>query len=410
MNKIINTKNFIFLTILGSPLYLIRFEIFNIPTNILEIFIGITLVNWIFEIKKSRIKKIDFYILLPILLILSGLLISILVNSNYQTGFGIIKGWFIAPIIFGLIIYNAVKTKKDIENILNYIFVSTILVSSISLLYCFSGRLTFDDRLSAFFLSPNHLAMFLAPGLLIGLIKLLSKKTGSQKKIFLITGSLIVAISLYLTHSYASWLAIILAYFASIIFIAKQKKLRLGCKKIFLVSFLMLIVLLFLQQNNSKFQDLINLNERSSLASRMTIWKSSLKILSDNWIVGIGPGNFQEKYLEYQKYFLPYLEWAVPQPHSLYLAFWLQGGLLGIIGFVWLIYYWINIQFLYLNSSKNKKQLTIILLAIMIYILIHGLADTPYWKNDLSLIFWIIIFLGLIKPNPPASLKQRLFH
>ena len=27
---------------------------------------------------------------------------------------------------------------------------------------------------------------------------------------------------------------------------------------------------------------------------------------------------------EYQKHFPPYLEWAVPQPHNLYLAFWLQ--------------------------------------------------------------------------------------
>jgi len=36
------------------------------------------------------------------------------------------------------------------------------------------------------------------------------------------------------------------------------------------------------------------------------------------------------------------------------------------------------------------------------YILIHGLVDTTYWKNDLSIIFWLVIVLGY-KAN-------RLFH
>ena len=57
-------------------------------------------------------------------------------------------------------------------------------------------------------------------------------------------------------------------------------------------------------------------------------------MIEKNPLFGIGPGNFQNKYLEYQKYFPPYLEWSAPQPHNIFLAFWLESGLLGLAGFV----------------------------------------------------------------------------
>jgi hypothetical protein len=32
------------------------------------------------------------------------------------------------------------------------------------------------------------------------------------------------------------------------------------------------------------------------------------------------------------------------------------------------------------------------------YILVHGLVDTTYWKNDLAVMFWIIIgMMAIIK-------------
>jgi len=125
------------------------------------------------------------------------------------------------------------------------------------------------------------------------------------------------------------------------------------------------------------------------------VWSAAGKILADNWLLGIGPGMFQQYYLEYQKYFpVPYLEWAVPQPHNLFLAFWLQAGILGLIGFIWLIINFFRRLFNFFINQKSPLALS--LMAIMVYILAHGLLDTTYWKNDLSLIFWTIIASGYI--------------
>ncbi len=48
------------------------------------------------------------------------------------------------------------------------------------------------------------------------------------------------------------------------------------------------------------------------------------------------------------------------------------------------------------GCGGNNIPISDILISLMIYILVHGLVDTTYWKNDLALMFWLIIGLGLI--------------
>ncbi|MCK4524872.1 MAG: O-antigen ligase family protein, partial [Candidatus Andersenbacteria bacterium] len=115
------------------------------------------------------------------------------------------------------------------------------------------------------------------------------------------------------------------------------------------------------------------------------------EIIKDNSLFGIGPGTFQETYLSYaEKFDEQYLEWAVPQPHNIFLAFYLQTGLIGFIGFV-LILIWF---FKRMNGAVPHSYN--IINVLMIYILIHGLVDTTYWKNDLSLMFWLLIGMAIV--------------
>jgi O-antigen ligase len=113
--------------------------------------------------------------------------------------------------------------------------------------------------------------------------------------------------------------------------------------------------------------------------------------------LGIGPGMFQDYYLKYQSHFpVSYLEWAVPEPHNLFLAFWLETGLLGLAGFIWLLAIFFKKLFL---LFKKSNYFATILIMLMGYILIHGLADTTYFKNDLSVVFWLAVALGISLPT-----------
>lgn len=391
MLRHISTKNLIYLTLFFSPVYLIRFFFFEIPLNLLDVLILATLSIWLYENKLNLLKesaetsKKLFFISLPILFLFLGLFISSFLNDNFLKELGIIKSWFILPFVFGLIAFNTTKTIIDVQKILATYFFSTIFISIVSIFYFISGHLTYDGRLSAFYLSPNHLAMIISPGLLIGFWHIITTPKVNLFKIILITP---ILVALFLTHSYGAWLALLLSLFIILFFTHKKVTL------IFVVLFFLFFIF---ESDSDKFKHLFDFQENSSLDSRVAIWKSATKILSDNWLWGIGPGNFQEKYLDYQKYFIPYPEWAVPQPHNLFLAFWLQTGLLGLIGFLVLLLLWFKkiIKILISTKDFHTKNILLILSTLLFSLLIHGLIDTPYWKNDLALVFWTIIFLGL---------------
>ncbi len=395
------TKTLILLTILLIPTYLIRFSIFGMPTNVLEILVLATFISAFLDRQKFNYK--EFYeqnkaYLAGVILIFVGLVISTLINGEYQTGFGIIKGWFIVPLVFFWVLLKEIKKTENLQNVLKWLYLSISGVSIISLVYYFQGELTYDGRLAAFYASPNYLAMYLAPAIFVGVLSIKYHVSGIKNNIFSIknyklllnTASLLMILTaFYFTYSYMAWLAVI----ASLIIIGLIKNKKIN-KRIILASLIILLLIIISQWNMEK---LVNLRSysRSSLESRIMIWKSSEKILSDNFIFGIGPGNFQNKYLEYQKYFPPYLEWAVPQPHNLYLAFWLEAGMLGLAGFAILIFKWLKDLRTLVKKQKNSADIAAVLSGIMLYILLHGLVDTTYWKNDLAMVFWVIFFLGL---------------
>lgn len=394
MKKTFNSEILSYITLFLSPVYLIKFSILKIPLNLLDLLMFLTILFWFIENKENFYKEIRNFIYqnkplsFSILIIIIGALSSSFSNNNLLHELAIIKSWFILPIIFSFVVYQNIGSQyKKIDLILNLIFYSSFLISVFGLIYFISGNLTYDSRLKAFYLSPNHLIMILAPGFLIGLWNIFLKKKIDRNKFLMI---LIILSAILLTRSYFGIVSILLSFCTLfLIFHRKNKNAFLATGFIFLTVILFLI----LEKDSEKIHDLVNLSERTSLNSRLMIWKSSFKIILDNWLWGIGPGNFQEKYLLYQKYFKPYLEWAVPQPHNLLLAFWLQTGLIGLLGFMYLIiYHFFKIIKALLKKEEHLKQLVIIF-SIFLYFIIHGLIDTPYWKNDLSLIFWIIVFI-----------------
>jgi O-antigen ligase len=320
-------------------------------------------------------------------------LLSVLLNDNYRAGFGILKSWFLLPILFSFAVYAKTTTEQFVEKIYLSIFLSAALVGFIAAVYKLLGYVTYDGRLSAFYLSPNHLAMYLSAGLFFGFYFLLKYfPTESYSRIFFVCLVLFIFIifPLHFTFSYSAWLAVVISLFATAALIYPRKKYFLLTGLIALIS----IVLLF-QINTPKFSTLTNFSQKSSFTSRAAIWKASFLMLKQHPLIGIGAGNFQNEYLAKQKYFPPYPEWAVPQPHNIFLAFWLQSGILGLIGFLLLLIFVFRNLFSLIRHKKSAALATP-LLGFFIYTVLHGLIDTPYWKNDLSFLFWLCVFLLLV--------------
>jgi len=466
-----------YLIIFSMPLYLWRFSVLGIPTTALEIMIYILFLAWITNSLKSKyshtlgygsiksifyfkiFSKTNFVLNIGIILLFLGVIISTAFSSDIKTSLGILKGWFFDPFLFFIVFVNVIKTEKEVYSALKSWLASGIAVSVISIFYLLSNDLTFDGRLYAFFLSPNHLAMYISMPFLITLGFLISKasfnardankkikigkleignwKLGSQITNYKlpITALIIILIPLYFTYSYGAFLGLLagalyllLSNFNISIFGAQLRSfgvelrkcaksnllpprhslhVRSNGKNIYRLGFMILLFFGLVFLSSSKFNQIINSSDRSSFHSRLMIWSSAGEIIKDNPLFGIGPGTFQETYLSYaDKFSKPYLEWAVPQPHNIFLAFYLQTGLIGFAGFILVLFWFFQSRrhsrippagggINNIPISLPYRQAGNILISLMIYILVHGLVDTTYWKNDLSLMFWLIIGGGL---------------
>jgi O-antigen ligase len=298
------------------------------------------------------------------------------------------------PVLFAFAGTSLLKTEKDLYLFFLTLYFSVFSIALISLVYKFFGILTFDGRLQGFYSSPNFLAMQIVPGIIWGILIYIKKyyKSSIPKKLLFISTFSALLLTLFFTYSYGAWVAFFMAMLT--IYFYNHYKFNTGFKINILSGTLIIIAIFLLSQAYSpRVISYFSNNPRTSLESRIMIWKSAALMISNNPIIGIGAGNFQKIYLENQKYFPLYLEWAVPQPHNIFLAFWLQSGLLGLIGFITLLVRTLNK--LYFWQKKEHRNAFVIALSIyFLYFLFHGMLDTPFWKNDLALIFWLLLFVS----------------
>jgi len=269
-----------------------------------------------------------------------------------------------------------------------------------------------QSRLQGIFTSPNYLAMCLAPALILCLgffqKNYLHKDTPHNSlrsyagqarlssggvypaiwrgRVFLASSLFLIIFILFLTKSTGVWLGIIGALvFGLALYLWKKDKKIL----VFIILFLALLTALGLV-----YVKTITDKGKLSFNTRLEIWDKAWWVFKAYPVTGIGPGTFGD-------YFPAYPKWGVPQPHNIYLAFLIQTGIIGFIGFIWLL-----IQFFRNGVRAYDSRLIVFLMMAMIYILIHGLVDTTYWKNDLSVIFWVIIGLMVILSRHRSGSRQ----
>ncbi len=389
---------YIFLLLpLAIGLAQMKLTLFGLPLYALELLFlfscGVLILSGLQKKVKIEFKG-DVIFLVGAGLFVLGAVISTVYNTPTLRSFGQLKSWVIFPVVvfgfFSLTDLTAISVRKSWYQ---SVFLGLLAVALVALFGFLGNKLTYDGRLAFPDTSPNFLAFLVSWGLVISIYLFL---TSQEKFTKLVTGlgGILFITTLYLTHSYNAWLAVVVLVlmsvgYASLGYLKSHRNLVMLSM---LVIAIVLGVVFFVEQSTKKWENLFLHDGRSSVDSRIMIWKSAAHIVSGHPLWGIGMGNFQEQYLSYQQHFPPYLEWAVPQPHNLWLALWLQAGLLGLLGFgIFLI----RSMFLLVRKLRSsiKKEEGILHLLLLGLFLLYGLFDTPYFRNDLAFLFWFQMVL-----------------
>lgn len=382
-------KYLISLICLALPVYLIRFSFFSIPTTGLEVLIYLVFIYGILKAGSEEWQKLKGNFWWPIGILLIVVAISVLISPDKISALGYFKAYFIDPILVFVLIIVYLK-KEDFKWLVYGLAGSSLIVSIYSIWQKITGQITIDNRVIGIFGdSPNYVALFLAPIAVLltayGLQLTATKKYLLSTIYFLL--SIISIYALILSGSRAGLLAVVfgLAIYLICHYWSKIKS-KLWLKIVLIILALISIIgmwFVFRPNFNASSGRVVSSNN-----VRWQIWQTSFEMIGQHPVLGVGLGNYQDYFKEMTKDRANFPEFITPMamsPHNIFLMFWLNLGILGLLGFLGIL------GIFYLTGFKNILQKeSAILVAVMSAILISGLVDTPYFKNDLSLLFWLI--------------------
>lgn len=426
----------LFILLATLPTYLIRFSLGPIPTTFLELTLLITFAVWFFKDKpwqKYRKKnwknnKQPYPYSLEITGILIAAWIGLAIAGFDNSALGIFKAYFLEPIIIYLVIIN--RGQGSERKFIWPLAISAITISLVAVFQQITGLFIFNDfwalisqrRVTSVFAYPNAVGLYLAPIIFLsfGLLSSYARKTKlltAIKKIFLILVILSALAAIVFARSEGALIAIIGSSFIIAILANKHsRRIALGLMIIVIVSASLYSPVGKYVEKKATLMDLSGQIRRQQ-------WIETIDMLSQGRLLsGAGLNNYQSAVTPYHQEgifvknddpeFQRHVVWNAEYrasvwqpveiylyPHNIFLNFWTEITLFGALLFMWLIgRYYYDAILLLKSLGREKRNLVLGLIGAMSAIFIHGLVDVPYFKNDLAIIFWLIIALiGLMK-------------
>lgn len=411
---VVTLRNFrygLFIFLASLPMYLVRFKIFGLPTTMLEMLFWILLVVWIYKnvtlnsfqglVNRSRNKfGMTRGAVGAIILFFISSIIAIFVSPNWWQALGIWRAYFLEPILFFVILLTSVKNEEDFDWAIWPLIISVFYVSFYALAQRFLGLPIIapwqsEMRVTSIFDYPNAVGLFVAPILpfvLAQAIKYFKIRASKMKLTEAIILCVIFALgvgAIIFAKSDGALIGLVAGF--TIFGLIYNRKTRLAVAvTIIAIS----VVILAVPGVGQKVANQFLLGDWSGYV-RQTIWSETWVMLKDNPLFGAGLAG-------YQAVFTPYhhargIE-IFMYPHNIIFNFWSELGMLGLLAFGWVIIsFFRKIIFNFKFSVFNP--LVLAALSAMIVILVHGLVDVPYFKNDLSFLFWIVFAVPFILPS-----------
>lgn len=385
-----------------APLYVWRFSIGGLPTNFLMIanfaVIGIGLI--LLEKDKGWDQLKDNLLVLgkPLLIAISLFGLASLISLQ---AFGIsaekLAQWVVLYaqplILFVLFRYFAAKDKRVLEYFKIAVYTVVGVAGALALVQYFTlatlpeswwGNANEPKRAISFFAHANAYGLFVTP-ILAWLIpdavqKLRGQVSGNKEYLYALAW-FIGAAGVFLSLSRGAWLGLALAAGVYVL-VSANKKMIIG----FAVAGLVLAGVVAAVPN-LRYRVLLPFHGEKSAVARLSLWDTGMEMVRDNPILGKGINGFSENWDRYNTD--PNLE-HYNFPHNIFLNFWVDLGLLGALSMMAILALAAARGFM---RRVNPAALGIML--VVIAIVAHGLIDIPYLKNDLALVFWLLLAASL---------------
>jgi O-antigen ligase len=359
------------------PLYVVRWHYGPLPTTLLETLIIATVVLYtVARLRDGWRRPLRTPYDFPILFLLLAATIAVFVASDRRGALGLYRAFFIEPV---LIFYVAVDLLRRTEAIGRVLLSFAIGSSAFAVLNIVAfGRALVADQVqvgaapSAIYGDSNYVAMYLEPPVAIALGLVLFAGIPRWRRIGFVW-LLITVLALLLSFSKGAWFALCIVGVMSALSVARWR-VRILLFVALIAAALVISQVPLIAERLSTTPDAIK--------GRFQIYGAAMETLRAHPIFGLGIGGYSFKFNHVS---------PEPYPHDIWLTFWVELGIVGVVAFA-MIFFGLLVRgwrALPLTSGFEKAALWGVFGALALWG-VHGLADSPYWKNDMSVEFWVL--------------------
>lgn len=276
-------------------------------------------------------------------------------------------------------------------------------------------------RVYSFLGNPNLLGGYLLPT--ISLTTFFYFGNLGWRKLLLFVAFGLQVVCLYFTYSRGAWIGLALgagiAFICSLLIFwhifAKNKVLK-GLLYGGMLAGLGGVVFMVLKspELQERLRSLMSGGEHSSNNFRINVWMSSLEIIKDYAITGVGLGTkvFQKIYSYYMASGFKALS-----TYNVLLEVWLEMGIFGLLSFIAMLFahlgrcLWGMVQ----EIDYSARLFLAAAFTGLCGMMIHGLVDTVFYRPPVQILFWyllaiitvvsqdVIAFRNLTGTEPPAA-------
>ncbi len=389
-----------------TPTYLVRFSVGQVPSTMLEGFLVTAIIVFGIKHGKALVVATPSYpplvrgrvsvLTVSIALIALASVAAIIIAPDTLSALGIWKAYHVEPLLFGLMIWKLFD-RDDCKKAFVALGASGLVVALFAIVQVLfhvgiPDAWATENRATSFFPYPNAVGLFLAP-IVSGVIVIVRGSRQSavvthRSPEFLLPTSyslglyiVLLLLAIGLAKTEAALVAIPAALYVITMMspmISRRKKLLATSSIIFAVT----LIFMFLPSVAAK----LALQDTSGLVRR-TQWSETFHLLADHPYLGVGLNGYPTALVPYHDA----TTYEIFQyPHNVFLNVWSELGLLGLIGFLGIVFFICRFAW-----QHREDPWVLACFAALLTMLIHGLVDVPFMKNDLAIVS-VLVFVGMV--------------
>ncbi|UCD85136.1 MAG: O-antigen ligase family protein [Deltaproteobacteria bacterium] len=373
-----------------------------------EASLGLALAIWLGQLIFAKEKPFTkSSLILPILVYLGANIVGVIFSQDWVGSLKYISSLWIILTFF--IIINYIKDIKTIRRILTLLLVVSSIMGGYGNLQHYLGvdpestwkLLGNYPRASGFFgLSLTYGGQLLI--LFPIAVSLSFEERNWRRKIWYIVSSILLFSGILWCWQRSVWLGAV----GALIVLGGMK----GKKFLLSIVLALIVVVSFLLLSSPSFvQRVKSIGDISEANNRIPLWRSTIRMIKDYPIVGVGPGGYSTGQKEYR---ITEKEkktsWC--HAHNNLLQELADNGIIGLLSYLWLwcVIFKVGIATLLRISGGQGYRRTFLLGAIagLVGFHIEGMFEYNWGDSEVALLMWLVVGIMMVIAEGPGAEVQ----